>query len=1098
MRRLNPFILSSVSFAALSLGVAVPAQAQTPAPAPATDQPDPECLNMPEGSARDRCISGETEIESGQAVSSADRDAIVVTGSRIRRPNLESPVPITSISQEELTMTGDVNVGDRLNDLPSLRSTFSQSNSTRFIGTAGINVLDLRGLGVERTLVLVNGRRHITYTPGDYLVDVNTIPTDLIERVDVVTGGQSAVYGSDAIAGVVNFILKRNFEGVRLRGQAGISSRGDRGVNFISLTAGENFFDNRANVAINLEYVDADPLYFRQRPNLTGAFSGRCQFNLAEPTVGEPPEGDGVPDNQFFCGVRNQAISNGGTLTAATPVAIVDVNGDGLLNDAIPCNDPRVVNPAFVNPATAAQRCLNPGSLTLGANRFINIGPDSTACEVIPGTDFRPFGSGNYIARPDDPCALGATLRDTGQLAPGLKRYMGNILAHFDWDDAFKPFVEAKFVRLDALQEGQPSFFQNTFPQFFGFGRGVTCDNPFITDQMLATFQTIGRCPAGRTATALPFARFNVDFGGRQEKIRRDTYRIVGGIQGDFNEDWNYEVSINYGRMRSRQDEHNDLHIFEVEDGVLVDAGPFLKAVDAVRDPNTGEIVCRVNSTSLAQNPFGTADDDPACVPINMFGEGVPSEAALKYVNRTSWVKSKAAELDLLAYMGGDTSQWFSLPGGPVRFVIGAEDRYESAHQRADPISSAGGTFFNAFPVFDPPKLNVKEVFGELEFPILRDLPFAHELTVTGAARYSDYNTAANTTFAWNANAVWAPVRDIRFRGNYSKSVRVPTQSDLFTPPTQNFAFLNDTCDVLFIGTGSPNRAANCAAAGVPVGFINQPARSQTTEFVSAGNPFLTEETGKSWTLGFVATPRWVPGLSLSVDYYRIRVQNLIAVLGGQTILNQCFDLPQPNQFCALIFPRNPDSTFASPALISAGVNFAKQMADGIDFELAYRKTFANGHKLNVHGVATRVLRRTNFVDPLNPDASNRQLSELGDPKWAANLNLGYDFGRVGVTWSMNYVGKQTVGLFEAQNEFDGNPPQNADQFSKVWYPDRLYHAARIDFRVPQGGKNKFNFYVGVDNLFDKKPPLGLLGTAGGDPYDTVGRFLYAGAQVEF
>src|SRR6478672_3670653 len=222
--RVTPFIFSSVSLAALSLGLAAPAQAQTPgtAPPPSSDQPGPECAK-PEGSAKDVCTSGEVETESGRPATEANKDTIVVTGSRIRRPNLESPVPITSISAEELTMTGDVNVGDRLNDLPSLRSTFSQANSTRFIGTSGLNILDLRGLGESRTLVLVNGRRHITGSVGDFLVDTNTIPTDLIERVDVVTGGSSAVYGSDAVAGVVNFILKKDYEGVSLRGQAGIS-----------------------------------------------------------------------------------------------------------------------------------------------------------------------------------------------------------------------------------------------------------------------------------------------------------------------------------------------------------------------------------------------------------------------------------------------------------------------------------------------------------------------------------------------------------------------------------------------------------------------------------------------------------------------------------------------------------------------------------------------------------------------------------------------------------------------------------------------------------------------------------------------------------
>jgi outer membrane receptor protein involved in Fe transport len=1098
MRRLNLLTLSSVSVAALTLGLAVPAHAQTgSAPAPG-DQPPPECANMPEGSARDACMSGEVELKSGTAATTANEDTIVVTGSRIRRPNLDSPVPITSISAEELAQTGDVNVGDRLNDLPSLRSTFSQSNSTRFIGTAGVNLLDLRGLGESRTLVLVNGRRHITYTPGDFLVDVNTIPTDLIERVDVVTGGSSAVYGSDAVAGVVNFILKKNFSGIRVRGQAGTSTRGDRGVQFISVTGGQNFFDDRANVAVNLEYVDADPLYFWQRPGLTGAFAGRCQFNLAEPTTGEPASGDGVPDNQFFCGVRNQAISNGGTITAAAPPALQDVNGATAGFGTLACNDPRTADPAFVTPAIAAQRCLNPGSLTTGALRFINFSPNGAACEEVPSLDFRPFGSGNYIHNPASTCAPGSTLRDTGQLAPGLKRYTANLLAHFDISDALKPFVEAKFVRLDALQEGQPSFLQNTFPQFFGAGVGVRCDNPFLTAQDIATLQTIGRCPGGAASTTqLPLGRFNVDFGGRREEIRRDTYRVVAGITGDFNTDWNYEVSLNYGHMKSRQLERNDLHIFSTDaDGDIFDSngyyieGPFLHAVDAVRD-SSGNIVCRINADADPTN------NDPNCVPINLIGNGSPSQAALNYVNRTSRVDSTASELDALAFVSGDFSQLFSFPGGPARFVVGGEYRREKAHQVADPISSAGATFFNAFKPFNPPTFSVKEVFGELELPLLRDLPFAHELTITGAARYSDYNTSANHTFAWNANAVWAPIRDIRFRGNYSKSVRVPTLSDLFSPPGQNFAFVSDPCDVLFIGNG-PNRAANCAALGIPPGFVNAVARSQTIGFLSGGNPDLKEETGKSLTVGGVFTPRWVPGLSLSVDYYRIRVNNLISFLSAQQIINACVDLPSiTNQFCPMI-TRNPDFTFDNPALLSAGINFAKQEADGIDFELAYRHNFSNGHRFNFHGIMSYVLKRNNFIDPTNPAFGDRQLSELGDPQWAANANIGYGIGHFDLSYSLNYIGKQTIGTYESAHSYQGRPPTNADQFSPVWYPSVLYHAARLDMKVPQGGKDKFDFYIGMDNIFDTKPPLGLLGTAGGDPFDSIGRYVYAGATVDF
>lgn len=247
--------LQSAALAAALIGFsgATAAQAQTAAPAPA-----PACED---GNANGVCDSEE---------SSASAGGIVVTGTRIKSPNLVSTAPVVSITGDQLLSQGDVNVGDALNDLPALRSTYSQANSTRFIGTAGVNFLDLRGLGITRTLVLVNGRRHITASVGDFIVDTNTIPSDLIDRVDVVTGGSSAVYGSDAVAGVVNFILKRNFTGIKLNGQGGISSRGDRGIYFVSGTAGTNFAEGRGNVAVNLEYVNANPLYFRDRPDLSG------------------------------------------------------------------------------------------------------------------------------------------------------------------------------------------------------------------------------------------------------------------------------------------------------------------------------------------------------------------------------------------------------------------------------------------------------------------------------------------------------------------------------------------------------------------------------------------------------------------------------------------------------------------------------------------------------------------------------------------------------------------------------------------------------------------------------------------------------------
>lgn len=1064
---LSSSAMGSAALFGMSLAFAAPAYAQGDEPACTPEQAE----------------AGTCQLSDSAGATSGGQNDVTVTGSRIRRPNITSNVPIVSVTADEIA-DGDPNVGDALNDLPSLRSTFSQANSTRFIGTTGLNVLDLRGLGTSRTLVVVNGRRHITGSPGDFDVDVNTIPSDLIERIDVITGGSSAVYGSDAVAGVVNFVLRRDYDGIRLRGQAGISQQGDRGIQAVSLTAGRNFWDDRANIAINLEYVNAEALYFASRPALTGALDGRCQINASEftgppgQTPAEPRTGDNVPDATFLCGVRNAAISNGGTIVpAGVSVAI--------------CQS---TNPAVLTPLLAA-RCLNPGT-PLGQPRLFRFNNTGSLIQDIPCLDLRPYptgNGGNYIACPtQDPSAVGSTLRDTGLISPGLDRYTANLLFHMDISEGFRPFLEAKYVHLFSRQEGQPSFFQG------GTLGTFACNNPFVTAQHLAQLQAIGRCANPATGT-FPVSRFNVDFGGRSELVTRDTYRIVVGAQGDFNEDWNYEVSFNYGRLDVHQDEINDLILTDADgnfDGYLL-------AYDAVRN-GAGQIVCRVNQVTVTR---------PDCVPINVFGNASPSQAALDFVNTTSFVDQRATQMDAVAYINGDLSQLFELPGGPIRFVVGGEWRRETVFLEADPLSSGdnaagGGTFFNAFHLWDPEPFEVKEVFGEIELPLLRDLPFAQELTVTAAARYSDYNTSAGNTFSYNINGTWAPVRDIRFRANYSKAVRVPTLSDLTFPPTQNFAAVGDPCDTGRLNAGATTREANCRALGVPVGFVATFANTQTIEIISSGNDQLTEETGRSLTLGVVVTPRWVPGLSITVDYYRIRVENLISVLGAQAILNQCVDLPTiNNQFCQLIFTRqtvdnpatieNDIGALQNPALISGGVNFAKQEADGIDVEVSYRRTFDNGHRLNVRGLATYVIQRNNYLDPTNPTIQNRQLSELGDPQWSANLSLSYGIGPVDFRYSMNYIGPQVIGAYEQYFQIPGDPlntPTNVDANGFIWYPDVVYHAARMSYRVNE----RFQFYAGVDNIFDTPPPLGVFGTGAGDPFDPIGRYFYAGATVDF
>ena len=1056
-------LLVGTTFFAVAIATAAPALAQD-APAPA------ECVD-----------------ENNNGVCDSDEEgantAIVVTGTRIARPTLNSSVPLTSVTTEDLQGTGELSLGDALNDLPSLRSTFSSGNSSRFIGTAGLSLLDLRGLGTDRTLVLVNGRRHVTSSPGDNGFDVNTVPTDLVERIDIVTGGNSAVYGSDAVAGVVNFILRRDYEGIAVRGQAGISSRGDRGSYFVSFLAGENFADGRGNIAVSAEYTRQQPLYFRQRDALTGAFSGRCQYQLTDATTGEAAAGDGIPDNTFLCGINNAALSGGGTI-------------------------------GTIDAATATQR------------RYLRFNREGNIFIDTPTLAFSNVGSGNQQG------GFGSTLRQTGSLLAEVDRYAINVFGHFDVSDAFRPFVEAKYVRTDVSGEGQPSFFTSV-PGTLG-GPAMRCNNGFLNASALATLQGFGLCTNVATGT-FGLSRFNDDFGGRRFEGTRETYRIVGGVSGSFNDDWSYELAVNYGRFEAYGINTNNLLLFDVNgnrdgfnlavDSIVAPAG--FTGTNFVTNSAGQRVICRINEVTNTR---------PDCLPVNVLGEGRNSAAVFDFIHADGTTDEFATQFVASAFVNGDLSQLFELPGGPISFAVGAEYRKETAGVDYDPLTSAGGTFLNALQDFNPPDLTVKELYGELQFPILENSPLARELVLTLAGRVSDYNNRTGTVYAYNIQGVYAPIDDVRFRVAYATSVRAPTQGDLFSPQSQNFAQLGDPCDQANI-LGNPNRTANCAAAGVPTtanaavvaacagtsfpatlggAWVNCTARTASTGFVSGGNPTLEEERGTSLTVGVVLEPSFLPGLNLTVDYYDIEVTNLIAALSAQTIITLCYDNEGGinNAFCATVNRDPATGLFREPAVVSGGVNFAKQKTRGIDFDLSYRRSFDNGDRFEIRAIATHVLQLDNFVDPLNPLIPNRQMSELGDPRWAASFSLRYDFGSWDILYAARYIGKQTIGAWEAQNNYQGLcptsgtttlgactpgtittlPPQNADQFDRINYPDVLYHDFRLGFDVA----DRFRLTAGVNNLLDRQPPLGLLGTAGGDPFDSFGRNFFVGFRAEF
>lgn len=1082
---LSSSAIGSAALFGLSLAFAAPAYAQGTQPA------DDEAAALPD--------QADAAQEGGQTVE--------VTGTRIRRPNLESNIPVTSIGGEEFFQQGQNNIGDTLNELPQLRSTFGQQNSGRFLGTTGLNLLDLRGLGTQRTLVLVNGRRHV---PSDILAngvspDVNTIPNDLIERADIVTGGNSAIYGSDAIAGVVNFVLRRDFEGFQIRGQAGISGYGVFANQYVSAMWGMNFADGRGNITVHGEYAHADRVYGSDVPYLrtvNGFLSVDTDTGICNPQglpAGCSPNGsDGFPDRVFFRDIRSANIHENTqialTQSTATPNCGRGINSTGGATPGTPYN------------------CVF----------FFN--REGTTLTQQTGTRVGAGPIGSFVG------GNGRTGREENLLSliPQQDRYNFNLLARYSFSDAAEVFLEAKYVRVDTQgQIAGPAFIQGS--TIDGSRERLRLDNPFLTpaqatdiaNQILAsgcspglsnaacTPLTAGQITAINNRTfRVPIQRNLLDLGLRDEASERETYRVVAGLRGTFNDDWSYEVSANYGRVNEATTVLGN-----------VDIARLLLSMDAAIDPlNPGAgIQCRSRFDPAARidvigDAAKLAADVAACVPYDPIGRR-GNQAARDYITNDTISRATLDQLTLNAYVSGDSSSWFELPGGPVRFALGLEYRRESLFYQADPFIEQGLSFYNALPTFEPDPFSVKEAFAEIQIPIVSDTPFFEQLSLTGAARVASYNDSSNagTVWAYNAGIEWAPVRDIRFRGNYGRSVRAPNLTETAFPLSQNFApGFTDPCRPSS-RTANANRLANCTTA-VGANLVNLADIAYSLELQSGSNPDLEAETSDSWTVGAVIQPRWIPGLSITVDYYDITVNNVIATVAAQTIVNNCYDQPDlNNQFCAL-FQRNagpgagPQGELAGVilqgSLTAVPLNYAALKRRGIDIEIGYRRNLDENTRLNARLILSHQLQNSNYVNSSFPDFENRIMSELGDPRDEFLFNLDLTHRGVTIGYQMRYIGRQVLNLYEdffplgtACSANGTCPPNDADWADRQFYPSVMYHDARINFEVARD----FSFYAGVDNFTNREPPLGLTGNgAGSGIYNVRGRNFYAGFRARF
>ena len=925
-------------------------------------------------------------------------DEIVVTGSRITRPEFAAPSPIVSFDAKAIAESGNTNITTFLERVPALTGSrdFTRTSGGNAVaenpfGAAGLNELNLRNLGTQRTLVLVDGRRHVAGDPSTAAVDINAIPTGLIERVDVETAGASAVYGADDVSGVVNFILKRDLEGVRASAQQGLSSRGDAANSFASVIAGHNFAGGRGNVTVAFEYNEDDRLENDQRDYLR------------------------VDQRQYL--IPNDAA----TATNGLPKNILVGN----------------LRYPYESPIGAV---------------FVAKGPDFNGLG-------QPYNHGTpaayYSVGGDDTPVAGYY---SGDLAPKVRRSDVNLFGHYDFSDAFKVSVEGKFAETRAT----------TFDYPFGvYGQQIPLTNPFVPASIVAAARAAG-------TDFVTVNRDNLDYGRHGESDLRRTYRGVIDLAGRIGEHARYDAYAEYGRT--------DVDILKLNE---IYADRYQAALDVVTDPATGRPACRTGAAS-------------GCLPVSLFGPGPIDPRALAYFQTNDLSRANITQLVANTSVSGDFGRLFELPGGPVQFSFGGEYRRETSRfsPSANLVAAAFPPAIEVSPV-NPSSggFDVHEAFGELNAPILKDRPFAKILSVGAAYRFSHYSTVGDT-HTWQVNGIYAPVRDISFRGSYGEAVRAPNIGELFAPLFGTSQFVGDPCTTKEISNGTRYRQANCTALLAQYGAVPDNALQTSSNVFGTqqGNTGLKAETARTWTAGVVLRPRFIPGLTASVDWYDINLKDAINTVSAGSLAALCVDSPTlANQFCANITryaggppPGGPGTT---PPMRGQIVNFLVQPQNvaafataGADLNIDYVIRTPSAGTFDVRFVGG-YLNKLTFVGIPGAPTSN-DLDQFGRPQWNFNLAPTWSLGGLTLTYNLRWFDATRT---QPRTTTDADPnyaPAAQLRFSELWQ-----HDLQIEGRLPRG----IAVYGGVLNLTDQKPDPGNSISA---PIAAIGRYLYVGVRL--
>jgi outer membrane receptor protein involved in Fe transport len=1010
-------------------------------------------------SATDICAANPTAAECLN-----NKEAIVVTGSRIASPTLRSPSPLQVIDARDIQDSGQLNVQSVIQQNPAISAspTFSRTNSAFSTSSGGVASIDLRNLGTARTLVMINGHRTVAGVPGTNIVDLNTIPTEFIERVEVLTGGASSIYGSDAIAGVVNFIYKKDFSGIQFTGQSGISEHGDAASYSLGTMIGSNFADNRGNVMIYAGYTKEEGVRSADRER-TAIDQNAC-YTIAESQGGCLTAVGNGDNTNLFTAYRPflSGFVPGGTITFGTAAA--------------PFN--RVVG------AGGVLQLVNTNGLVHN-----NDGVASTvrACTTA------------------DPChptlanATGFNRSAFRTIAIPVERYLLSMRGNYQITDHINATVEGNFVRSTVTTVIEPFGFQTagvngTAPAACQAGvalkvcggfhpietmlsNGTVVRNPFVPDFIYTN--AVDR--TGDGLKDISFTRRLSDFGPRTYTADRQTYRVLFGLDGDIADRFHWDVYYTYGQTTESQ----------VGSG-QVNLPNFTNALEVI--PSANGPIC-ADANARAQG----------CAPANIFGgPGSISPAAVGYIQAGQTRNTNVQQIDAGANLSGDL---FELPAGPVGIALGVEYRKEKSSAVNDPLTVAGlnggNALANTFGGFD-----VKEAYGEIAVPLLSNRPFFDTLTLRGAGRMSDYSLAAvRTVYAWNVGAEYAPIKDVRFRAVLAHATRAPNIGELFAGRSQTFPpGLVDPCTGVTAASATaasarcrqdPGVAANIVTNGA---FTLNQADIQGVSGFNTSNPNLEEETGKTFTVGAVINPTSIHALRnlvLTVDYFDIRIDNQINSFDRQSIINSCYGASGATRnefFCGLITRRagaeGPNSAGSLQFVNTTNTNVGSYQTNGIDATLSYRMPAFGGTLLGKLAY-TRVLH---LKDPSAGSVDNA--GEEGSPWDRASGTISYNNGSITITGRGNYVGRSYLPA-----TFTG--VQAGDPGSEDYRVPAYFTA---DMQVRFQPASQYEFFVGVINLTDTSTPLLITGLPNDNTgteteagtYDPIGRRFYAGVKLKF